>query len=234
MLAEDRRHNPAAFAHAMEHLFRDVPVRHMRVLEIGSGRGLISLYLAMQGASVVSLEPEAVGSTSGVIATQRARITALGLERSVELVIADFNTWESDERFDLILSRASINHLYASNRNANRHPETWAGYQRVAERIHRKLAPGGTFLATDANRYAAFSMLQPYGIRRPWRRHKMGVNWRDHQNISTWCAIFRAAGFRDTSGRYPVPYRMRAVERLIDNAVANFCLSGAFIFTARP
>ena len=56
---------------------------------------------------MVSLEPELVGSTAGVIETQQRRCAELGVR--VETVPADFNTWETDERFDVIVSgRASI------------------------------------------------------------------------------------------------------------------------------
>jgi hypothetical protein len=44
--------------------------------------------------------------------------------------------------------------------------------------------------------------------------------------------IFREAGFTTVQVAYPVPYRLRALKPLIDTAVANFFLRGAFILRA--
>ena len=68
ILARDRHHHPEAFAYMLAQLFAGIDLKDRRVLEVGSGRGILSAYLGLQGASVVSLEPEGVGSTAGVIA----------------------------------------------------------------------------------------------------------------------------------------------------------------------
>src|SRR5690242_7361283 len=48
-------------------LFRDVPLRGARVLDVGGGTGLFTMYAAAMGASeVVCLEPEAEGGSSGM------------------------------------------------------------------------------------------------------------------------------------------------------------------------
>jgi SAM-dependent methyltransferase len=152
----------------------------------------------------------------------------------VQVVAADFNTWESDGRhFDFILSRASLNHLYASERHAMRDPITFDAYVGIARKIHCLLAPGGVFVATDACRYAFFTAVSRFGLRRPWRRERTGVNWRHHQNPRTWRTIFAAAGFTDLSVGFPVPYRLRGFARLVGTAGANFFLNGSFILRAR-
>lgn len=233
MLARDGHHNVPGFLHANAEMLRDIDLRGKRVLEIGSGRGLIALLVGLQGAArVVSMEPELVGATSGVIADQRARIADLGLT-NVEVVAADFNTWDSGgETFDIILSRASINHLYASTHHAMQHRETHDNYLRVARRIHGLLAPGGAFIATDACRHGFFTLARRFGIRRPWRWKKSGVDWRHHQNPGTWRSIFREAGFSKVVVRYPVPYPFRRMAMVVDTALVNFFLKGAFILRA--
>ncbi len=167
------------------------------MLEIGSGKGLLAVMMGLQGAErVVSLEPEMVGATSGVIAIQRERVEALRLS-NVDVVVGDFNTWEGAAgSFDVIVSRASINHLQQSDRHALRHSETYTNYVAVAKRIHSLLAPGGVFIATDACRYAFFTAVRGLGIRRPWRKARSGVNWRHHQNPSTWRTDFPSGRLR--------------------------------------
>jgi SAM-dependent methyltransferase len=232
-MAHEGHHNPPAFAHWLDHVFRDVDWRGKRVLEIGSGRGLIAIYMGMRGAArVLSMEPELVGSTSGVIREQRERLAALGLT-NVEVVAADFNRWDAgSERFDVIVSRASINHLYHSDKHASHHPQTYAKYVEVARRIHGMLANGGQFIATDACRYGFFNGVRRWGIRRPWAKKKSGVDWRHHQNPGTWRRIFADAGFSRIDVDYPVPYRLRLAAPLVNTALANFFLTGNFILRA--
>jgi SAM-dependent methyltransferase len=234
MLSRDGHGNPPAFAHALQNVFRGIDFRGKRVLEIGSGRGLLAMYIGMRGAAeVLSMEPELVGATSGVIAEQRARLETLGLQ-NVVVVPADFNTWDPGAaRFDVIVSRASINHLHESAHHAEHHEPTWNGYVGVARRIHGMLSPNGQFVATDACRYAFFTGLRRLGVRRPWNRKRSGVDWRHHQNPGTWIKIFRHAGFSQVTVHYPVPYRLKAAASVIDNRVANFFLTGGFILNAR-
>jgi SAM-dependent methyltransferase len=233
MLERDGHKNPPAFAHTLANMFRGVDFTGKRVLEVGSGRGLLAIYMGMRGANVLSMEPEMVGATSGVIAQQEARLKALGMT-NVKVINADFNTWDpGDERFDVIVSRASINHLYASEHHADHDKATHDAYLQVARRLHGMLVPGGIFVATDANRYAFFSGMRRFGIRRPWRWERSSVDWRHHQNAGTWVKIFREAGFRNLQVSYPVPYKLRSLRPLIDTAVVNFFLQGAFILRAQ-
>jgi SAM-dependent methyltransferase len=233
MLERDGHRNPPAFAHTLANMFRGLDFTGKRVLEIGSGRGLLAIYMGMRGAHVLSMEPEMVGATSGVIAQQEARLKALGM-RNVEVINADFNTWDpGDRRFDIIVSRASINHLYASVHHADHDKETYDAYLQVARRVRDMLVPGGTFVATDACRYAFFSGMRQFGLRRPWRWERSSVDWRHHQNPGTWKKIFREAGFGTIKVAYPVPYRLRTLRPIIDTAAANFFLQGAFILRAQ-
>lgn len=233
-LQQDGHDRPEAFDYAISRMFAGVPLQGARVLEIGSGKGLLALTLAARGASrVVSLEPELEGSTSGVVAIQRRRVQALGLADRVEVVVADFNTWETDERFDVVVSRASLNHLYPTDQHAAYSVEAWAGYLAVARRIHRLLAPGGVCVAIDACRYSLFGLGRSLGLRRPWRRSRSGVDWRHHQTPATWQRLFRAAGFTSAEIRYPVGYPLRHLQALAGTRLANACLKGNFILQAK-
>ena len=229
MMAEDRHDHPVAFLHACDQMFEGVPLEGRQVLEIGSGTGLLSIYLALHGAHVTSLEPELVGSTSGVIAKQRKRCQELGLDR-VEVVAADFNTWDTDAQFDVIVCRSAINHLYASDRHALRHPPTFEAYLAVAAHVRRLLRPNGTFIATDACRYNFWLFVSRW-IKQPWNSKRTGVNWRHHQNAPTWRRIFERAGFT-TRVTYPVPYRLRTAAAVAATPVGSFFLQGHFCLHA--
>lgn len=233
MLAKDGHHNPDAFVHATREVLGDTEVRGKNILEIGSGRGLMAVLLGLvDAARVVSLEPELAGATGGVITEQQERIRALGLT-NVEVVVDDFNTWNAGAaKFDVILSRASLNHLHHSEHNALRDRDTYREYLRVARKVHALTRPGGVFIATDASRYAFFTAVRRFGIRRPWRLRQTTVYWKHHQNPSVWRRIFKEAGFERVTVNYPVPHRLRFVAPLVNTRVADFFLTGSFILRA--
>jgi SAM-dependent methyltransferase len=233
MLDEDGHDNLDGYLHEAAHLFSGVPIANRTILEIGSGRGLMTLYVAMQGAAnVVSMEPELIGSRSGMISLQQERLDRLGLQ-AVQFLAADFNEWDPQGRtFDVVMCRAAINHMHASDQHALHHSSTYRGYLEVVRKMHRVTAPGGAVLITDACRYAFFTATRNLGIRRPWDLSKTGINWRHHQNPQTWARIFRDGGFSDVAVRYPLPYRLRQFGGLVDTAAANFLLQGSFILRA--
>jgi len=233
MLAEDGHDNLPAYLHEADHLFAGVPLAGRTVLEIGSGKGLTTLYAAMRDAShIVSMEPELIGSRDGMIALQESRLQRLAL-KSVEFLTADFNEWEPAGRtFDVVVCRAAINHLHASEYHAQHHKPTYDGYLRVARKMHDLVSPGGTVIITDACRYAFFTATRDLGIRRPWDWSKTGINWRHHQNPQTWKRIFHDAGFGTVQVDYPLPFRLRRLAGIVDTSVANFFLQGSFILRA--
>ena len=230
MLREDRHDNPDTFIFAANQLFDGVPLAGKRVLEIGSGRGLLSLYLALRGARVTSLEPEMAGSTSGTLAIQQARCQELGL--SVECVNADFNDWHDPRDFDIVLMRSVINHLYPTTKHARWDKATWDGNVTMLGLVRNKLAPGGVFVAYDASRWGFFLMARNY-VRQPWKKVRTSVNWRHHQNALTWAKMLKAVGFSHVERDYTVPYPMRSISFLLRNGFASFWLKGAFVIRAR-
>jgi len=231
ILAEDGHHNFESFLHTYRHQFEGVPLKGRRILEIGSGKGLLSLYMALQGGSVVGMEPEMWGSTPGAASLQAGRARRLGVD--LEFLDADFNTYDfKDQRFDVIVLEACINHLYESPHSALAHRPTFEAYQKIAAHMLALLAPGGVVVATDASRYAFFTMAKKYGIRRPWNWEHTSINWRVHQNGSTWAQIFKAAGFSRATVDYPVPQKLAPLAPLVNTALANFFLQGRFILKA--
>ena len=230
MMAEDGHEHPEAYLDSCDQLFRGVELRGKDVLEIGSGRGLLSIYLAMRGARVTSLEPEMAGSQSGMMHLQQTRCAALGLK--VETLPVDFNGWRPTRTFDVIVSRSTVNHLYPSEHHALAHQPTWDGYVQMFQHTRSLLRPGGVFVARDSSRYALFLLLRKW-IRKPWKTGHTGVDWRHHQNAATWVRLMWAAGFTSASRDYLIPYPLRRVSWLVNTGLVSFFLKGVFIVKAR-
>jgi len=234
IMAEDGHDNVSSVEYDLDRTFQGIHFNGARVLDVGSGRGLMTLHAAMKGASkVVSMEPELEGSTDGVFEMQKERANRLGLD-NIEFLAEDFNHWQNPgERFDVILCMACINHLHEVEHHALYHKPTYERFSEIARQFRQLLNPNGTVVFTDAARYGLFWMLNNIGIRRPWQRRKSSINWRIHQNPSVWKKIFLENGFSRGSIIYPLPYRLRHFGPFVANPIANFCLKASFAVHCR-
>lgn len=232
ILAEDRHDKPEAYEFRMRRMFRGIDIPGKTVVDVGSGRGLTSLWTALQGAKrVVSMEPEMDGSRSGAVQIQRERVAKLGLDQ-IEIVTTDFQHYQPDEPFDILVSNASINHLEESEHHALRDRKTFETFVGIATQMKHWLRPGGVAAITDASRYGLFSMARAYGVPQRYCYYSKTIDYKIHQNAGTWRTIFKEAGFRRVEIEHPFPYALRYFEPVVNNAVASFCLQGAFILRA--
>ena len=233
MVKEDRHRDAERYAWVSEGFFMGVDFSGKRVLEIGSGGGLRTVFMALQGAaSVVSLEPGLDGSRQHYRATQSRRLQALGL-KNVEFLAADFNDWQPGSRqFDVIVSESSINHLYESSFHALHHPETYNRYLDICRKMCNLLTSGGVACISDACRYAFYSAMRPLGVRRPWTGKRVSAKWQIHQNPGVWRRILLDAGFSHVKIGYPLPHRLRHFGPLASNPLSNFFLRGQFYLRA--
>lgn len=230
MLTEDGHDNLKATFYNISRTFNNIDIKDKSIVEIGSGKGLMSIYCSLSNAKkVVSIEPELAGSRSKVIELQNNRINSLGLDNIIVLPF-DFNLWDSQgEKFDIVLSFASINHIYESPYNALKHKETFQKYVAIGSKIHSLLKPGGIAVINDACRYGLFWFIGKLGIRRPWLpKKKITINWRIHQNPTTWKKILLESGFSKIDIIYPLPYSLRSLKGVVDTPLFNFLLSAQF------
>lgn len=233
ILAEDGHEKPRNFDWTMNYMFRGVSLKAKTVLDVGSGRGLTPIWISRQGAKqVYSMEPELAGSRSGVISVQEARIRELGLD-NIHFVSDEFEKYDPGEtRFDVILSKASINHLEESEYHALFHQPTYDAFLRIAVRFRELLRPGGVVVATDAARYGFFAAAKTLGLPNRYCYARRNINFRIHQNPATWKKIFKAAGFSRVQVDYPMPFALRHLRPALNNPVSNFFLQSAFILRA--
>jgi SAM-dependent methyltransferase len=212
----------------LDYLFRDVPLAGARVLDIGAGDGLYTLYAVAAGAErVVALEPEAAGSAAGVRDRFESAARRLGTA-PVDLRAQTFQDYDPrDVRFDVVLSHSSINHLDE--------PACIAlGHDRDARNIYRALlaklaamtAPGGTLVVSDASRRNLFARLP---LRNPVAPT---IEWEKHQAPAVWIELLTEAGFERARLSWNSFNTLRRPGRvLLGNRLAAWFLQSGFRLT---
>lgn len=145
-----KRHFPARLQHYYGRQIREVlglirETPRCRVLEIGSGMGTESLWMAMQGASVhaVELTPERFQ-----VALARKELLERSLGRSLECEFVNMSLLDlaDEELFDIIWMEQAFHHLEPRNQ--------------VIEKLASLLKPGGHMVISEANALNPLLQLQ--------------------------------------------------------------------------
>jgi SAM-dependent methyltransferase len=211
-----------------DYLFDGVPLTGRRVLDVGAGDGVYSLYAAAAGAQrVVALEPEAAGSTAGVTDRFSRLRERLELD-SVELRTESFQDFDAtDGPFDVLFLHAVINHLdEAATMEIGRSEAARQTYRTLFSKLASIGAPGAKLVASDASPHNLFARL---GVRNPLQPT---IEWEKHQAPETWALLLEDVGFGDRRIRWNSINTFRRPGRiLLGNRVAAWALDSSFCLT---
>lgn len=212
----------------MRKLFAGVELSGHSVLDIGAGDGAASLYAACCGASrVVSLEPEADGSRTNVrtrFEESRVRVGAQQVELRAER-LQEFDA--KGERFDVLLAKASINHLDEDAcMRLHTDPDARARYLVILRTLAELSCPGGALVIADCARSNVFATL---GRRNPL---KPTIEWGKHQSPTLWAELLSQVGFEHPRIRWTTLNTLRSPgQYLLGNRVCAYFLTGTFVLT---
>ena len=212
-----------------KYLFPGISLEGKRFLDIGGGTGTYSLYAACCGArEVICLEPEAAGSSSGMIETFRKRSQQLGVMQATLLPIT-FQEYQTDQPFDVLFCHNAINHL---DEEATIHLHQSEEAQKIYLELFRKMyhlcAPGGYLIIADASRHSLYSWLR---VRSPLTPR---IEWHKHQPPQVWSRLLNQVGFKQVALRWRSPAPLGLLgQLLIGNGLVNFFLWSQFCLTMR-
>jgi predicted nicotinamide N-methyase len=131
---------PASIALAHDVLARAASLQGKRVLELGAGTGIPGIVAASLGARVLQVDRNEVAIHVCEMNKARNHVSDVVIRE------ADWETFESDEPFDVILGSDV---LYVTNM-----------HDRLRAICDRHLAPGGTVLFSDPLRAQSLPMLE--------------------------------------------------------------------------
>jgi len=212
-------------AYYLSWLFRNVDIQGSTVLDVGSGSGLFSYFAAWMGAAaVVSLEPEAAGSTSNVIRDYPRVISSLGLN-NIELLAIPIQEYDPHgDQFDIVLLHDSINHLEESACiQLRRSRGARIKYERIFDRLQVMTRSGGTLIIVDCSPYNLFSSVR---LKNPF---SPTIEWHKHQPPGVWVKMLRSHGFIRPSVHWIGFGRLgRIGEVFMDNPVMAFLTTSRF------
>jgi len=189
------------FPRACRVIFGDLDMQGKSLLEIGCGKGIVSLWASLHGASrVVGLEPLEAGAfdTQKCFSDFNRFVKDLSL-RNAEIQPVRLQDYSAPPNsFDVVLSIASINHLDEQNCiRLQESAEAVESYKKVFDHIHSIMRPGGTLIVLDAARRNVFG---DTGLKNPFVPN---IEWHKHQQPSFWADLLSRSGFADPKTSWP-------------------------------
>lgn len=207
-------------------IFGDISFSGKKILDVGSGDGLLSFFAVHEGATkAVCLEPEAAGSSAGSLDRFVTVRSALGYDDRVTLVPVTFQEFDpGEEKFDIVVSYASINHLdEMACSTMLTDPRSRATYLQLFRKLRALTSPGGKVIIVDCSRYNFFSLLS---LTNPFART---ITWEKHQSPAVWARLLEEAGFVEPRLRWLTFNTLGSLGRLVlGNPVASYFFDSLF------
>jgi len=213
--------SPARYVARAKFVFETLELKDKRVLDVGCGKGGLVAWAALQGAGfALGLEPEEDGVVAGSYATLEKVISTLSLD-TVEISRSTLDAYPFSERFDIVILYNVINHL---NEHAvvdlHSNPHSHNIFLGIARKIRSVTAANGIVILADAARSNLWGDL---GVKSPFART---LQWRKHQNPSTWRALFESIGFRTLDLRWSQHYLLK---KWSSNFLMRYMTSSHFV-----
>lgn len=218
----------------LNYLFQGVSFTGRPMLDIGGGSGLYSFYAAIRGAKhIVCLEPEMEGSTKGTLEKFKQLSASLSLS-NVSFQPVRFQEFDAgNQTFDIILLRASINHLdEKACIKLQYDDDARKRYRLIFQKLSEIAAPNAKLIITDCSRYNFFASL---GVRNPFAP---AIEWHKHQSPEFWSNMLSDYGFinpkilwgLDVEAYFSSFSGLQKISRLLfGNQFASYFLTSAFL-----
>jgi SAM-dependent methyltransferase len=213
----------------LNYLFNNITFNNKSMLDIGGGTGLFSFYAACMGAdSVVCIEPEAVGSSPGIIEKFNRLRSSLQIEEIVKLEKSSFQEYKAyNKKFDIILLHDSINHLdEEACINLQNDKIAIESYKKIFQKLSNLSNNNAKIIITDCSRYNFFAY---FNINNPFAKT---IEWYKHQPPECWAKLLVDVGFFNPKIRWTTFNPLYSFGRvLLGNKFASYFIDSKFCLT---
>lgn len=214
----------------LHYMFGHTPLKDKRVLDVGGGIGLLTLWAAVEGAEALCLEPESDGSSQDM----RKMFNDMRLQISSELPASSSTDSvqaflaNTDYKFDIIMMANCINHIDEENcAILHQSDEAKRSYVEYFKTVKEHLNPGGKLIITDCTRRNFFGDL---GFKSPV---VPSIEWHIHQSPDLWRNLIDQAGLRVDQTQWTTPNALGPLGRVVlGNPIASYFLLSQFRLSA--
>jgi SAM-dependent methyltransferase len=209
------------------YLYDGVDFNGKNVLEIGAGNGIHSFFAADRGAyKIIAIEPEEKGSRNGFIDTFNKLRNMLGFDNVFlkPVTFQDFSSQNAGEKFNIIISHNSINHLdEEACITLMEKKESVGKYRKIFRDLYEMSSNGAQLVISDCSPRNFFNDI---GMKNPFTPT---IEWRKHQTPEVWIKLLEEAGFKNPKIRWLSPYHLRKIGVvLLGNKVASYFIHSHF------
>ena len=210
--------------HAQEE-FNGISLAGKEILEIGSGRGAFSVYMALAGGAkkVIALDESEGFGADGTYLHRLEEIVQKHAVSNLKTIKADITkTIFPEETFDVIVANFSLHHVIRSSWYLFKNARAKKDLIELCSSLRGYLRKNGTIVLREMSR-SNFWRFMPY-------RWKMShIDWEIHPTLQEWLWVLRTAGFDNPSYTFLTPYFLsKWPSVLIRNRLANFFFSSTF------
>jgi cyclopropane fatty-acyl-phospholipid synthase-like methyltransferase len=219
-------------------MFKGVSLKQKRILEVGCGMGYLSQYLALTHpkATIFALdEAEGDGSSKDVLKVMGERNEQIGIE-NIEVIKADFTTWETEEPFDYVIAKNAVHHLpwkepitLKSDAFIFKNQKIHDDFLDIFQRLRSMVRTGGHLIFGDVSRANVLRLL-PRSVSKRIRT----VNWRIKPTAKEWLSLMEEAGFEDVGFRCDVPYKLRSLTKVWRPLRAYWVFPDLYFYARNP
>ena len=217
---------PKKLSFYLTNLLKKIDIKGKRILDIGSGSGVFSVYLSLMNAkSVYCLEPELSGSSKDTQRIFSRFINELQIKNIIAVKKPFQEMGREDLLFDIILLHNSINHL-DENACSKLHddPNAKQTYEHIFQKLYQYTAEKGCIIIADCSRYNFFPSI---GIKNPIAPT---INWKYHQPPKLWKRLLENAGYQPLSLTWTSISKFgNAGLYLLSNKIMSYFLLSHFI-----
>jgi cyclopropane fatty-acyl-phospholipid synthase-like methyltransferase len=215
------------FVYHFTEQFKGIDFTDKNVLEIGCGKGFISLYIGyfLNPKQIDALD-ESMGEGSDIkdLDTLQTNIDMLKI-KNISIVKKDIMQHERFGTYDIVISNNAMHHV-CEHGLLKWDTRAKKKYIEIFKHVKSLIKPNGFLLMHEYSRYSLWRFL-------PSKKFK-GIEWSLHPTKAEWINVLRNAEFtKDITCEYVSPYKLRNISFIIKNPIVMFFYFPNFFLRAR-